>query len=240
MLYAVIQEELKTLDPSEVASVYSEVYGLNKIDALAKVLLKPQGILAFGLDEEKAEYMAAKLNALNYTCRKQSIDSLLPIPDAFPIYSALFSEEGIVFENLFGEQKRILWNHLRMIEVFKVHNKSVSLHNRKASKRIGKPSTVTIKKEEITEGWYIEIFSDSPYPRLQIEATRFNYSSLGQSMDRDSLCNFEKLLSNIKSLCSKFSISFEDHSGTKFYSTVKEFENYSHWKLQQVEKGFDS
>ncbi|MCM8542429.1 MAG: hypothetical protein NE328_19315 [Lentisphaeraceae bacterium] len=235
MLYAVIQDELKTLIPSEVAQVYSEVYGLNKIDALAKALHKPKGILAFGLDEEKAELMTVKLTALNYSCRKQPIESLLPIPDAFPVYSALFSDEGIVFENLFGEQKRILWNHLQMIEVFKVHNKSVSLQNRKAAKRIGKPSTVTIKKEEIIEGKYIEIYSDSPFPRLQIEASHFNYSSLGQSMDRDSQCNFEKLLGNIKNLCEKYSITFEDHSQQKMYSNVKEFERYSHWKLQQLD-----
>ena len=122
-----------------------------------------------------------------------------------------------------------------MIEVFSVHSKSISLHNRKAAKRIGKPSTVTIKKEEIIDGKYIEIYSDSPFPRLQIEASRFNYSSLGQSMDRDSQCNFDKLLSKIKGLCEKFTISFEDNSQFKVYPNIKEFERYSHWKLQQLD-----
>lgn len=236
MLYAVIQDELKNLDPSVVADVYSDVYGINRIDAQAKALNKPKGILAFGLDEDQAVLMVNRLSELNYSCRKQSIDSLLPIHDAFSIYSALFNDEGIVFENLFGEQKRILWNHLQMIEVFKVHKKSVSVQNRKKSKRIGKPSTVTIKKEAIREGTFIEIYSDSPFPRLQIDASRFNYSCLGESMDQDSQCNFDKLLQEIQKLCLKYEVSFSNESMSKNYIDIQEFEYYSHWKLQQLEK----
>lgn len=235
MLYAVIQDELKSLKPSAVAEVYSQVYEINRIDAQAKVLLKPRGILAFGLEEEKAGQLVDGLSALDYPCRKQAIDSLLPIPDAFSIYSALFSDEGIVFENLFGDQKRILWNHLHMIEVFRIHNKSVSLQNRKKAKRIGKPSTVTIKKEAVSEGTFIEIYSDSPFPRLQIDGSRFNYSCLGNSMNQDSHENFDKLLERIQCLCGKYNVSYANETMTKCYSDIKAFEVYSHWKLQQLD-----
>ena len=235
MLFAVIQEELKDLNPAELGEVYSQVFGLNKFDAVTKIQNQSPGIIAFGLEEDKAALMVEKLSELKYSCRKQSIDSLLPIHDSLAVHSALFCEDGIFFENLFGEKKRILWNHLQMIEVYRIHNKSVSLQNRKKAKRVGKPSTVTIKKEAIKEGKFIEVYSDSPFPRLLIDASRFNYSCLGDEMDSDSQCNFEKLLANVKSLCQKFNISFTDTSNYRTYPDLKSFEKYSHWKLQQLD-----
>lgn len=236
LLYAVIQDEFKKLDPVKVCDVYAELFKISKIDAQTKIINQPYGILAFGLEEEKANDLADKLQLLSYTCHIKPISKLLALHDATQVFSAKFCDEGIIFENLFGEQKRILWNHVQMIEVYCLQGKSISLQNRKRAKRLGKPSTVTIKKEQITSGKYIEIYSDSPNPRLQIDASRFNYSGLGDQMNSDSQVNFELLLSQIKKNCEKFEVSYSDSSSLSTYSELEDFEAYSHWKLQNVEK----
>ena len=235
MLFAVIQDKFLKLAPAEVSAAYEEVFNISKIDAQAKILKQPCGILAFGLEETEAELMVSLLTSLGYPCYKRPIDKLVEIHKALPVFSAMFCEEGIVFENLFGDQKRILWNHLQMIEVFSLQSKLVSLQNRKKAKRIGKPSTVTIKKEQLTSGKFIEVYSDSPFPRLQIETSKFNYSCLGEEMDRDSQVNFEKLLFIIISHCRKYNVSFCDSSSNITYPSQKSFEDYSHWKLQRLE-----
>ena len=235
MLFAVVQDELKPLNPSEVTDLYADVYGLNKIDARNIVLKRPRGILAFGLDNFQAERLSYGLRMLNYQCHKQAINSLHPMPDLMPVYSAYLYEDGIHFSNLLGESSKILWNHLQMIEVYRIHNKSVTISNRKKAKRIGKPSTVTVRKESIVDGYYLEIYSDSPYPRIQIDASRFNYSAMGDSMSRDSMDNFLILISRIKEHADKFKISFSDTSQKESFSSLKDFEAYSHWRLQSID-----
>ena len=235
MLFAVIQDKFLKLAPAEVSAAYEEVFNISKIDAQARILKQPCGILAFGLEEAQAELMVSLLTSLAYPCYKRQIDKLVEIHKALPVFSAMFCEEGIIFENLFGEQKRILWNHLQMIEVFSLRSKLVSLQNRKKAKRIGKPSTVTIKKEQLTSGKFIEIYSDSPFPRLQIEASKFNYSSLRTEMTSDSQVNLKLLIAQIKQLCEKFAVSFTDSSNSLPYSDFTDFEIYSHWKLQGLD-----
>lgn len=235
MLFAVVQDELKPLNPSEVADLYADVYGLNKIDARNIVLNRPRGILALGLDNFQAEKLSYGLRMLNYQCHKQAINSLLPMPDLMPVYSANFFDDGLYFGSLTGETSKILWNHLQMVEVYRIHNKSVTVSNRKKAKRIGKPSTVTVRKESIVDGYYLEIYSDSPFPRIQIDASRFNYSAMGDSMSRDSMENFAILVSRIKQFADKFNFSFADTSQDESFTSLKDFEAYSHWRLQSID-----
>lgn len=235
MLFAVIQDVFIKLDPNRVSAVYEQLFKISKIDAQARIMNQPAGILAFGLEKEQAEEMTAKLKSLNYPCHKQAIDKLIPLHNARSIYSALFSEEGVIFENLFGKRQKILWNHVQMVEAFKLQGKSICLQNRKKAKRIGKPSTVTIKKEKINSDKFIDIYSSSPAPRLRIEASRFNYSCLGEQMSTDSQENMDSLTNIIKVYCQKYEVSFEDSSHAKTYSELKELDAYSHWKLQLLD-----
>ncbi len=232
MLFAVIQKEFSMLDPVKLTEVYSDVFELSKIDAQTKIQAKPCGILAFGLEETQADKFIEKLSVLNYPCYKRKISELVPLHDSVTVHSAVFSDSGITFENLFGKQQRILWNHIQMVELYKLQGKSISLQNRKKAKRIGKPSTVTIKKEQMRIDKYIDIYSDSPSPRIQIEASRFNYSGLAEKMTSDSQLNFQLLVEQIKSYCDKYKLEFRDSTQQSSYSSIQELERYSHWKLQ--------